>query len=114
MAGLYQRREELKRMRIRYVKHANFKNYLRKITQKVDRNASLSWEAVEVIDSIILQLFHDLAEEARNMRIQVGQRTLTEHSVHFAVFRYFRGEVARHAVANGSQAVMRRGNLRGV
>lgn len=101
----YRRREERKRRRIRYVKNASFQNYIRQVLKKFDVRASLSSEAVAVIDSILFDAFHDLAQEARHMMVQKGQRTLTEWNVHSATHIYFKGEVDRHAVDNAMRAI---------
>lgn len=105
---IYQRRETRKRNRIHYVHRASFENYIRRCLERFNLygpGSSLSAEAVDVLDSILFDVFHQVAAEAKQNMVVVGKRTLMVEDVQFAVLRCFKGELARHAVVEGRKSV---------
>lgn len=104
-AGLIKRREERKRRRILYVQKASFRNLIRKMLSRFQDGLSISEAATDIIDSIIFDLFHELAAEAKELMVYSGKRTLTAHDIQYAAKRYFKGEIARHAISEGNKAV---------
>ncbi|KAG8176961.1 hypothetical protein JTE90_010231 [Oedothorax gibbosus] len=111
--GIYVRREQKKLRQLRYSKEASFEKYIREMVQIItprmrqegDAKSSISTEALAIADSIILDLFQDLAKEARKMVVSAKRRTLMACDIQCAVLMCLRGEVARHAVSEAQKAV---------
>ncbi|GFS55226.1 histone H2B [Nephila pilipes] len=101
------KKEQKMRNLIRYVNNSSFKHYIRDILRNIDRRggASISTAALDVIDSMIFDLFTELATEAKNLMALSNKRTLTAWDVQSAVMEKLRGEIARHAISEGQKAV---------
>lgn len=108
MAGLYRIREQRKLRRILYIKkHASFINYIRKAIDKFNFQVkpSVSFNALVVMNDMILDVFHQVAREASEIKALRWKRTLRAHDVQFATILCFTGQVSRHAVSEGQRAV---------
>lgn len=108
--ALYRRREQRKRKKIQYVKNTSFKNYIPKCLQSMIRptdefSPSISENAAEAIDDILVDIFNQIMNEAKKNMMRTYKRTLMEDDVQFAILTCFEGEVARHAVVEGRKAV---------
>ncbi|GFY42012.1 histone H2B.2 [Trichonephila inaurata madagascariensis] len=103
--SIYLKRERKKKNLLHYASYSSFRNYIRSMLRKIDQNASISVFALDVIDSIVLDLFADLAAEARQFMIATQKRTLTAWDVQAAVLEKLRGELAKHAVCEGQRAI---------
>ncbi|CAL1300595.1 unnamed protein product [Larinioides sclopetarius] len=103
---LYGMRELKKRRRLVYVKNASFQSYIRKMLHMISdtMDASISEQALKIVDTIIMDLFMELATEAMNLMTAAYKRTLSEWEIQSAVIRKLPGEIAKHALCEGEKA----------
>lgn len=107
MSGRQQRREERKVRRIKYVKRTSFRNYIRGSLKIFGSHASIASTAVEVVNSILFDLFFKVATEAKELMAHKLQRTLMAKHFQTAAELIFKGEVSRHAISHGCNSVLR-------
>lgn len=100
------RREERKKRRLQYMKRIHFKHYIRRLFVEFGGDISLSSDAVDVINDTVLDLFHQLATEAKELMVYAGTRTLMVSDVKHAALLIFKGGIADHAVANAWRSVL--------
>ncbi|GFR06760.1 histone H2B [Trichonephila clavata] len=101
------KKEQKMRNMIRYVNNSSFKYYIKDILRNIDRRggASISTAALDIIDSMIFDLFTELATEAKNLMSLANKRTLSAWDIQSAVMEKMRGEIAKHAISEGQKAV---------
>ncbi|XP_054709848.1 uncharacterized protein LOC129219514 [Uloborus diversus] len=106
MASNFQRRkEQRKRQQIKYIKNSSFRDYIRQVLSRVYSQSSIAENAASVVDSLVFDVFHKVAAEAKDLIFITGKRTMTEWDIQCAVFRCLKGEVAAHAISEGRKAV---------
>lgn len=89
-----------------YIKHCTFFSYIRKCVRRHGGPlAGISSGSLKVMDNMIVDLFHQIANEAKIIMQKYGKRTLQAQEVHYASNRIFRGQVVRHAVSNAQKAI---------
>ena len=99
------KRESKKRKRIQYIKRLHFRHYIHRVFEAFDADESLSRQAIEVMDSIVCGVFHELASQAKELKVYSGRRTLMVSDIINAAKLYFKGQLATFAVENGLAAV---------
>lgn len=105
--NLIKRREQRKKRRILYIKNASFRYYIPKLLKRFDPalGTDISDAVVDVIDSIVFDMFRQLAAEAQDLMLYAKRRTLKDWDIQFATVRCFRGELLQNAIEEGLKAV---------
>ncbi|XP_062940876.1 histone H2B-like [Cynocephalus volans] len=85
----------------------SFATYFPRVLKLVHDGLSLSQQAVNVMDSCISDLFERLAEEAGRLARYNQRCTLTSQDIQAAVHLLLTGELRKHAVTEGTRAVLR-------
>lgn len=68
---------------------------------------SISKRCIAVIDSMVADMFGRLAAEAKALTIKTDTKTLDSRTVQTATRLVLPGELAKHAVSEGTQAVVK-------
>lgn len=91
----------------------SFKVYIYKVLKAVHPDLGMSSKAMSVMNSFIGDMFEKLAKEASHLvRRNKPRPTLTSHDVMTAVRLVLPGELAKHAVSEGTKAVTRLSSLK--
>jgi len=80
--------------------------YLYKVLQQVHPGMQMSRTAMQVMNSFVEDIFQRIATEAGNLTRYGRKRTLTSREIQTATRLLLPGELMRHAVGEGSKAVL--------
>lgn len=86
-------------------RHQSFKRYIFKVLKQVHPNTGMSTRAMSVMNSLMFDLHAKISKEAAALCQQNGRKTLSEREVQTAVRLQLPGELAKHAVSDGTKAV---------
>lgn len=82
-----------------------FSIYIYRVLKHVHPDMGISTKAMDVMNSFLKDMFNRIASEASCL-VQCSKRsTLTSREIHTAVNFILPGELAKHAVGEGSKAV---------
>merc|ERR1712157_571811 len=84
--------------------------YVYKVLKQVHPDVGISRRAMNVMNSLMNDTFDKLCNEAAGLVRVSGRRTMSARSVQSAVQLLLPGELARHAVSEGTKAVTKFGN----
>ena len=84
--------------------------YIYKVLKQVHPEVGISKRAMSVMNSLMNDTFERLCGEAANLVRVSGRRTMSARSVQSAVQLLLPGELAKHAVSEGTKAVTKFGN----
>merc|ERR1712157_553492 len=84
--------------------------YVYKVLKQVHPEVGISRRAMNVMNSLMNDTFDRLCSEAANLVRVSGRRTMSARSVQSAVQLLLPGELAKHAVSEGTKAVTKFGN----
>ncbi|XP_020017187.1 histone H2B type 2-K1 [Castor canadensis] len=79
--------------------------YIYKVLKQVHPDISISAKAMSIMNSFVNDIFERLAGEAARLAQYSGRSTLTSREVQTAVRLLLPGELAKHAVSEGTKAV---------
>jgi histone H2B len=82
-----------------------FSIYIYKVLKQVHPDTGVSKRSMSIMNSFINDLFERIALEASRLCRQNKKRTLTSREVQTAVRLLLPGELAKHAVSEGTKAV---------
>ncbi|KAL5283403.1 hypothetical protein ACFFRR_005971 [Megaselia abdita] len=84
----------------------SYGSYLFKVLKQVHPGCKISAKAMGIMDSLCNDIFGRIAGEASRLsRVVSKQRTLSSRDIQTAVRLLFPGELAKHAVSEGTKAV---------
>ena len=83
----------------------SYSSHIHKVLQQVHPNASISKRGMSVLNSIVNDLFERLASEASRLCIYTKKQTLSSREIQTAARLLLPGELAKHAVSEGTKAV---------
>ncbi|KAL7288974.1 hypothetical protein TKK_0016932 [Trichogramma kaykai] len=83
----------------------SYKTHIYKVLKQVHPDVGLTSQAMSIMDSFINDLFERIACEASNLTDLGKRSTLTSREVQTAVRLLLPGELAKHAVSEGTKAV---------
>ncbi|GIY37276.1 hypothetical protein CDAR_261371 [Caerostris darwini] len=94
------------RRELQYVENSNFHYFIRKTLNGVDKkgDASISKEALEIMDRMLFTIFGDLAMVAKRIRIRAGYKTFTSLDIQTAASAVLKNGVSKHAEVGGISA----------
>ncbi|XP_019280351.1 histone H2B type 2-K1 [Panthera pardus] len=79
--------------------------YIYKVLKQVHPDIGISSKAMSIMNSFVNDVFERLAGEAARLAQYSGRTTLTSREVQTAVRLLLPGELAKHAVSEGTKAV---------
>ncbi|CAM0942816.1 unnamed protein product [Alopecurus aequalis] len=82
-----------------------YKRFVYRVLKQVHPDLGASGRTMEILDMMMADMFERLAEEAARLAKHAGRATLTAREVQNAVRLVLPGELAVHAVAEGTKAV---------
>lgn len=83
----------------------SFRVFIQKILKSVHPDSGISGQALDEINSIIFYAGKAIAKQAEELAAQSGRSTISSREIASAVRLLFVGEVAKHAIAEGTKAV---------
>uniref|UniRef100_A0A8C9A396 Core Histone H2A/H2B/H3 domain-containing protein n=1 Tax=Prolemur simus TaxID=1328070 RepID=A0A8C9A396_PROSS len=87
--------------------HRNYSLYVNRVLKEVVPQNGISSRTLDVMNSLINDIFERIAMEACNMMYFRNRCTLTLEDIQKAVYLLLPGKLAKYAVAFGSEAVHR-------
>ncbi|XP_030682046.1 late histone H2B.L4 [Nomascus leucogenys] len=83
----------------------SYSMYIYKVLKQVHPDIGISAKAMSIMNSFVNDVFERLACEAARLAQYSGRTTLTSREVQTAVRLLLPGELAKHAVSEGTKAV---------
>eukprot|EP00004_Rigifila_ramosa_P008761 TRINITY_DN200_c0_g1_i2.p1 TRINITY_DN200_c0_g1~~TRINITY_DN200_c0_g1_i2.p1 ORF type:complete len:153 (-),score=33.48 TRINITY_DN200_c0_g1_i2:63-458(-) len=84
---------------------ASYKIYIHKVLKQVHPDAGISQRAMSIMNSFIIDSFDRIAGECGRLVRMTKRKTLSARDVQAAVRLVLPGELAKHAVSEGTKAV---------
>lgn len=88
-----------------------FANYLFKVLKQVHSDIGISSKAMDIMNSLINDVFHRLAIEASRLVTYNDRSTITSREIQSAVRLIMPNELGRHAISEGSKAITKYSNF---
>ena len=82
-----------------------FSSYIYKVLKQVHPDTGVSSKAMGIMNSFVNDLFERVAEEASRLANYNRKSTITSQEIQTAVRLILPGELAKHAVSEGTRAV---------
>lgn len=79
--------------------------YIYKVLKQVHPDTGISSKAMSIMNSFVADLFERIATEASKLASYNNTKTLTSREIQTAVRLLLPGELAKHAVSEGTKAV---------
>lgn len=79
--------------------------YIYKVLKQVHPDTGISSKAMSIMNSFVADLFERIASEAAKLAAYNNTKTLTSREIQTAVRLLLPGELAKHAVSEGTKAV---------
>ena len=83
----------------------SFAGYIYKVLKQVHPETGISKKSMSIMNSFILDIFERVANEAARLTRYNKRQTLSSREVQTSVRLLLPGELARHAVSEGTKAV---------
>ncbi|XP_057302212.1 late histone H2B.L4-like [Hydractinia symbiolongicarpus] len=83
----------------------SYSTYIYKILKQVHPDVGMSNESMKIMNSFVLDVFDRIAGEAHKLAADNNSQTVSAKEIQTAVTLLLPGELARHAVSEGSKAV---------
>mmetsp|Transcript_21375 Transcript_21375/g.36548 ORF Transcript_21375/g.36548 Transcript_21375/m.36548 type:complete len:126 (+) Transcript_21375:45-422(+) len=84
---------------------SSYSSYIYKVLKQVHPDTGISKKAMVVMDSFVHDIFERLAGEAGRLARYNGKHTITSREIQTSVRLILPGELAKHAVSEGTKAV---------
>lgn len=84
-----------------------FASYIYKVLKEVHPELSISRKSMAVLDSFVLDLEERIAREASRLARYNGRRTITSREIASACRLLLPGELARHAMSEGTKSLLK-------
>ncbi|XP_049549653.1 histone H2B type 1-A [Orcinus orca] len=97
-----QRKEERKYKRCR---KESYSIYIYKVLKQVHPDTGISSKAMSIMNSFVADVFERIANEASRLAHYNKRSTITSREIQTAVRLLLPGELAKHAVSEGTKAV---------
>ncbi|KAL9644426.1 hypothetical protein ABK040_013654 [Willaertia magna] len=86
-------------------RHESYSSYIYKVLRQVHQDIGISNKAMSIMNSFIQDIFERIANEAAQLCRVNGTKTLSSREIQTAVRLILPGELAKHAVSEGTKAV---------
>ncbi|CAK0747575.1 hypothetical protein CVIRNUC_010807 [Coccomyxa viridis] len=83
----------------------SFKIYIYKVLKQVHPDTGISSRAISILNSFITDIFEKIATETAQLARYNKKPTVTSREIQTAVRLILPGELAKHAVSEGTKAV---------
>ena len=83
----------------------SYQSYIYKVLKQVHPDTGISKKSMSIMNSFITDVFERIAGEASKLGKYTGKKTLSSREVQTAVRLVLPGELAKHAVSEGTKAV---------
>jgi len=83
----------------------SFSTYIYKVLKQVHPDTGISNFAMQVMNDFVLDTFRRIADEAYNLLLMIRKTTISSREIQTAVRLLLPGELAKHAVSEGTKAV---------
>ncbi|XP_070113242.1 histone H2B type W-T-like [Equus caballus] len=101
------KQKQPRRRRRRRRRLDSFATYFPRVLRQVHEGLSLSQEAVSVLDSFAKDIFERIADEATCLVRSTKRSTISYGEIQTAVRLLLPGDLGKHAVAEGTKALIR-------
>jgi histone H2B len=85
----------------------SYSSYIYKVLHQVHYDSGISKRAMDVMDSLVHDLFQRVASEAGRLARANKRQTLSAREIQSAVRLVYPGELAKHAVSEGTKAIVK-------
>ncbi|GFR42933.1 hypothetical protein Agub_g3831, partial [Astrephomene gubernaculifera] len=96
---------EKAKKKVKVSKAETYKLYIYKVLKQVHPDTGISSKAMSIMTSLVTDLFDRIATEASKLSKYNKKPTLTSREIQTAVRLVLPGELAKHAVSEGTKAV---------
>ena len=83
----------------------SYKAYIYRVLKQVHPDTGISAKAMVIMDSFVNDIFERIATEASRLSHYNGRSTLSSREIQTSVRLILPGELAKHAVSEGTKAV---------
>ncbi|XP_012313938.1 histone H2B type 1-A [Aotus nancymaae] len=97
-----QKKESKKRRKTR---KESYSIYIYKVLKQVHPDTGISSKAMSIMNSFVTDIFERIASEASRLAHYTKRATITSREIQTAVRLLLPGELAKHAVSEGTKAV---------
>ncbi|XP_004043408.1 histone H2B type 1-A [Gorilla gorilla gorilla] len=97
-----QKKEDKKRRRTR---KESYSIYIYKVLKQVHPDTGISSKAMSIMNSFVTDIFERIASEASRLAHYSKRSTISSREIQTAVRLLLPGELAKHAVSEGTKAV---------
>lgn len=91
----------------RGARHDNYVMYIYKVLRQVHPEMGISCKAMSIVNSFVKDIFERIAGEAKRLSQYNRRLTISSREIQTAVRLLLPGELAKHAVSEGSKAVIK-------
>lgn len=84
---------------------STYGTYIYKVLKQVHPDTGISSKAMSIMNSFVNDIFERIANEASKLSHHTGRSTISSREVQTAVRLILPGELAKHAVSEGTKAV---------
>jgi len=85
--------------------YASYSTFIYKVLKQVHPDTGISNKAMGIMNSFVADIFEQLATEACRLARYNNRQTITSREIQTAVRLLLPGELAKHAVSEGTKAV---------
>ena len=85
--------------------YSSYSSYIYKVLKQVHPDTGISKKAMSIMDSFVHDIFERLATESGRLARYNKRHTITSREIQTAVRLILPGELAKHAVSEGTKAV---------
>ena len=103
------RRETFQRRRLE-----TYSSYIYRVLKQVHPDVGISKRAMAIMNSFVNDIFERLSDEAINLARYNNKATLTGAEIQTAVRLLLPGELAKHAMSEGSKSISKYSTIGGV
>ncbi len=83
----------------------SYGTFIYKVLKQVHHDVGISKKAMDIMDSFVNDIFERIAVEAGNLARTNKRHTITSREIQTAVRLVLPGELAKHAVSEGTKAI---------
>ena len=83
----------------------NYQRYIHKVLKQVHPNVGISMKGMQVMNSFVNDMIERFAAQSGTLCLQVKRKTMSARDIQTSVRLLLPGELAKHAVSEGTKAV---------
>ena len=99
------KRGKNKAMKRRRTRKESYGTYIYKVLKQVHPDVGISSKAMSIMNSFVNDIFERIAGEGSRLSLQNKRKTISSREIQTAVRLLLPGELAKHAVSEGTKAV---------